>query len=141
MILGYNKALAGENYHKRTKGLSSDGNNIDIEVTMYPIYDDKGSIVGVSCRRQNISEYVRLITTLKDHNEQLRQIAWMQSHKLRGPLSTLMGISMVLSRMEVSLDEKKQLIISASEKLNEIDQMIKEIVAMTNKYNNTLKDE
>lgn len=141
VLEGYNTALSGKVYHVRLKGLSLDKSKPDLEVTMNPIYDDQGAIVGVSCCRKDITEYVRLINALRGHNVQLQQIAWMQSHKLRGPLSTLMGISMVLSDLEVSSDAKQQLIISAAEKLQEIDNMIREIVEMTNKYNVALKDD
>ncbi len=141
VLEGYNTVLAGNIYHVRIKGLSLDKRKPDLEVTMHPIYDDKGAIVGVSCCRKDITEYVRLINALKAHNIQLRDIAWLQSHKLRGPLSSLMGIGMVLNDQEISLDAKQQLIVSASEKMHEIDLMIREIVEMTNKYNLTLREE
>lgn len=67
---------------------------------------------------------------LEEQNEQLRQIAWIQSHNVRGPLATILGLAMLFKSNQSDLDVNEIIngILDSSEKL---DQVIREIVNKT----------
>ena len=57
----------------------------------------------------------------------------MQSHSLRGPLTTIMGIANLLLEEEDKADPVKHhdLILGMKEKLEEMDKIVNEIVKLT----------
>jgi PAS domain S-box-containing protein len=131
LVDGYETVLAGHPYDIVEKGMSVNGNTPDVEVRFRPIRDEQGNLSGVSCFRRDITEYVRLITKLETSNKQLRDIAWVQSHKLRGPLATMIGILDYLSDPEVTDADREMMTASLLEKLEEMDKIIHEIVALS----------
>ncbi len=96
ILNGYHTALSGQIHTLIDKGIAVNNFEPDILIRFIPIRNGEGEIVGVSCFRRDITEFTTLIDTLKTRNEQLEQIAWVQSHQLRGPLATLMSIADVL---------------------------------------------
>ena len=56
---------------------------------------------------------------LKELNQDLKEIAWMQSHTIRAPLSRILGLAEILKRSEGCDEEMflviKHLLSSASE--------------------------
>ncbi len=131
LVEGYNAIFSGEQYEIVDKGLPFKGYVPDIEVRFRPIKDELGAIMGVSCFRRDITESVRLIRVLEKNNIQLRDIAWVQSHKLRGPLSTIMSATDYLAEVGMEDEHKAELLKSLREKLDEMDDIIHEIVNLT----------
>ncbi|MCF8449780.1 MAG: PAS domain S-box protein [Taibaiella sp.] len=130
LVEGYRTILAGQPYEIVGKGIPAKGVTPDIEVRFKPIMDANGKIKGVSCFRRDITDYVQLVRTLEKNNKQLKKIAWVQSHKLRGPLSTLMAIAMYLEEEGTAGEQNEEIMQSLKEKLDEMDQIIHEIVSM-----------
>lgn len=70
----------------------------------------------------DITDRIRYVTNIEEQNARLKQIAWVQSHKVRAPLARIMSLSSLLDRLRDE-DEReeitKYLMISADE-LNEV---------------------
>lgn len=130
---GYKAALAGETYNSIDKGIYTGGLNYDFAMRFNPIRDKNGEITGIACTRKDITEYFDLTDSLKKNTEQFKNIAWLQSHALRGPLTTIMGIADLLSDQEHKLDQATtlELINGMNEKLEELDRLVNEIVKLT----------
>lgn len=128
---GYDEALNGRHTEFAGKGLAEDGVEPDVKVRFRPILTPEGTIVGVSCFRSDITEYLQLISALERNNEQLRDIAWVQSHKLRGPLTTIMSIADYLQDEDADREMRQHVLDSLREKLKEMDTIIHEIVNLT----------
>lgn len=129
---GYKTVFSGTSHEIIETGIAVNGIAPDVEVRFKPICNESGEVTGVSCFRRDITEYKHLISTLEKNNKQLLDIAWTQSHKLRGPLSTMMGIiSVLFSDTAISEEERTILLDSLKEKANEMDLIIHEIVKMT----------
>lgn len=131
MRKGYVTALQGSPSELTGKGLASDGGAPDVRVRFRPIRTPDGVVVGVSCFRSDITEYLQLISTLERNNEQLRDIAWVQSHKLRGPLTTIMSIVAYLRDDDNDPEMRTKVLESLREKIKEMDEIIHEIVSLT----------
>jgi PAS domain S-box-containing protein len=132
LVEGYKAILSGQPYEIIDKGVPFNGAVPDIEVRFKPIKDELGIIVGVSCFRRDITQTVRLIRTLERNNIQLRDIAWVQSHKLRGPLSTIMSAAAYLADEEIGDELRAEILSGLREKIDEMDAIIHEIVDLTN---------
>lgn len=65
---------------------------------------------------------------IKQQNEQLKDIAWIQSHVVRAPLARLMGLVELLQLNETSEDlGKEQIVEFIAQSANELDGIIRDI--------------
>lgn len=127
----YNLALSGKksvaegktDYHKH--GL------IYWEATFEPAKNNDDKIIGVSYLIQNVTE--RKLQELKiiDQNESLINIAYIQAHEYRGPLTSIMGMVNVIKDESYNLpDEVISLLDGAA---NKLDRKINEVINTVNK--------
>lgn len=132
VLEGYNAALAGNVFNSLDKGINTEGADLDFATRFNPIKNKEGEVIGISCSRKDITEYLDLTDSLMKHSEQFKNIAWLQSHALRGPLTTIMGIADLLSDDE-QLDPEimKMLLKGMKDKLVEMDKLVNEIVKLT----------
>lgn len=92
-------------YHFDTVRLRSDGQPIQISVTISPIRDDSGRIIGASKIARDISDRKRaedqvysLLTQLKEADRRKDDFLATLAHELRGPLTPLWAIQELLKR-------------------------------------------
>jgi DNA-binding response OmpR family regulator len=81
--------------------------------------------------QMDVSELKEQTREIENQNEKLKEIAWMQSHEVRGPLARMMGLISLIKDFkdnEVSLDEVLQNITQSA---NELDGIIRNIVRKT----------
>ncbi len=88
--------------HETTR-VRKDGTSIPVVVTISPIRDHRGSIVGASSILRDISQQKRMIRELVDINVALEEANWarsqfisIMSHELRTPLTSIIGFSQIL---------------------------------------------
>jgi PAS domain S-box-containing protein len=93
-------------------------------------YDDDGNPKGMYGTAHDITEQTFNVMRLNEQNEQLREIANIQSHKVRGPLATLLGLALLIRDNDVSPQTWELLkgIVDSAEKL---DKVIREVVNTT----------
>lgn len=103
-----------------------DGSIITVELSSNIItYNDKkAEVVLVS----DITEKLSHIASIKEQNFKLKEIAWMQSHVVRTPLTRLMSLIDVLKSDHLSIDEKEHMLDHILTVSKEIDDVIKNIV-------------
>ncbi len=82
----------------------------------------------------DITDQVKYIETVEDQNTRLQEIAWMQSHIVRSPLSRLMGLVQSMETLEEDLGRENlnKLILDSA---CELDQIIHQIVKKAEKIN------
>ncbi len=98
---------------------------IYVEVIFSPIlFDGKDASLVVA---QDISEQIAYIKAIENQNAILREIAWMQSHELRGPLSTIMGIVELYSS-DISAIPTEKMIAGLLSTTKKLDVVIRAIV-------------
>lgn len=76
---------------------------------------------------QDVTEQQMFVKRIEDKNETLREIAQTQSHDVRGPLATIMGLSQLLNDDKLN-DETKEIIDGIRTSSDQLDQIIKGIV-------------
>jgi PAS domain S-box-containing protein len=92
------KIRSGEKVdHFETQRRSKTGDIIDVSLTVSPIVDRGGTIIGASKIARNITEQRRLVESLKQGNRRKDEFLANMSHELRTPLNAIIGLSHLLS--------------------------------------------
>jgi light-regulated signal transduction histidine kinase (bacteriophytochrome) len=88
---------------------------------------------GLSIYFRNITERVKHQQAIEAKNKKLSEIAWLQSHVVRAPLSTMMGLINLIQNNEITLVEKESLIAHMVSAAHELDKIITKIAYETYK--------
>ncbi len=96
--------------HFETVRQRKDGGLVDISVTVSPVRDAAGTIVGASKIARDVTEQRRLRTVAEDANRLKDEFLAVLSHELRTPLNTVLGYARMLrqedGRMSAAMRER-----------------------------------
>lgn len=88
-------------------------------ITYEPAFAPDGSIIGVSCNATNINDRKRYEQKILAQNEALRKVAFFQSHELRRPVASIIGlVGLMQSTGPEGLGELVRLLNSAAKELD-----------------------
>ena len=94
-----------------------------------PRGQNKKAVAGVdeniTAGKKQEEELSRLSNTLSARNKDFERFSFMVSHDLRGPLSTLMGISEVIDHIKLNQEDLCLVINGVKESLLKIDEIIR----------------
>lgn len=99
---------------------------VDIESTIITYH-------GLQCKivlAKDVTEQIRYIEAIEGQNKKLKEIAWMQSHVIRAPLSRIMGLLPLLGKQRANKEQQQiyeYLVTSA----DELDRVIRSITDIT----------
>ena len=129
-ISEYDRALNGEHF---TTVIEEDFNGVKQfnEINSSPIIDIEEKIVGVNCVSRDITDQVNQLKEIRKQNDKLREIAWIQSHKVRGPVTTIMGLLPLFDLDGEANEHNKDIIEKLRMATDALDDVIKEIVSTT----------
>jgi PAS domain S-box-containing protein len=123
----YERGFRGESFkviwHEQLPGL-----DLYEEISLTPIVDTEGNVQGLSCISRDITENYLYTKRIEAQNEQLRKIAWIQSHEVRAPLSDIMGLVSLVRGAIVPADEQATIISLISDAANNLNTVIARIV-------------
>lgn len=90
----------------------------------------------------DVTERTLYYKALQKQNEKLKEIAWIQSHKVRSPVSRILGMIDLIKHKICSEKENKILIDEIQDSVKELDKIIRDISGKTEevKLNNQLKN-
>jgi PAS domain S-box-containing protein len=126
--------------HFETKRRRKDGSLLDISLTISPVKDAHGNIIGASKIARDITEQIRNRDALKKANEELVQVnadleyvAYAASHDLQEPLRMVSAYSGMLRRKyEDKLDDKAKLYLSyLTEGSTRMERLLRSLRAFT----------
>jgi PAS domain S-box-containing protein len=129
-ISEYDRALNGEHFTTVIEE-DFDGAKQYNEINSSPIIDIDEKIVGVNCISRDITDQVNQLKEIRQQNDKLREIAWIQSHKVRGPLATIMGLIPLFDLDGEANAHNKDIIEKLKTATDVLDGVIKEIVINT----------
>ncbi len=122
------RAMEGEVAQILDKSITPHSEQVDVALLMKPIYNSEGKIDGISCSRRDITQFTAMRETLEKNDKQFQNIAWLQSHIIRGPLSTVIGITEVLLDQQLEPEMQQNMLRGLNEKMKELDEVVKNIV-------------
>lgn len=77
----------------------------------------------------DVTERVLHMETIEMQNEKLKEIAWIQSHVVRAPLSRMMALIKEIETESLSKEDKRLYLSYVLESANELDQIVKGVVS------------
>jgi PAS domain S-box-containing protein len=99
------------------------------KISYNPTYDGNGKIIGVSFNSTDITERKKSEEKILKQNEALRKIAYLQSHELRKPVASILGL-MHLLKLE-GLNADSQILQMMERAVLDLDETIHHIVKNT----------
>ena len=88
----YDQAFTGQALELDVPLRFPDGKQAYYEVRMVPIIGEGSRVLGVGCFGRDVTQRRQTEHRLVAQNEQLRRIAWYQSHEVRGPVASILGL-------------------------------------------------
>lgn len=130
-IESFGSALRGETVNQEHKVVYMTGEVVWFERRYYPAYDKHNQIIGVVFTSADITKRKKAEQEIIKQNEQLREVAFLQSHLVRRPIVNLLGILELVAKEDLS-QENNELIQLLKQSLVDLDNVIHTIVAKTN---------
>lgn len=85
----------------------------------------------------DITERLKQFQAIEIRNEKLREVAWIQSHKVRAPLAKLMGLVQMLSTKTVQDPSGLRILDYINASAEELDLVVKEVVQKSEELDKT----
>lgn len=126
----YQLALTGKTF-KAVEDMQVGGETRYTSVTFIPVFEyDK--VVGVNCYATDITERRSHLQKIEEQNTALREIAFIESHKVRGPVATILGLEQLFNHNDYT-DPINQVIVEGIAKMTrDLDLIIREVVRKSN---------
>jgi PAS domain S-box-containing protein len=102
-----------------------------IEHTCKPIFDEDGIYLGIRGTNVDVSERSIYVRRIEKQNNVLKEIAWTQSHELRGPLTRALSLIPFLKERDFSIFDYPELVAAIDQTLNELDALVLKISEKT----------
>ena len=90
------------------------------------IHNNKEAIIIVS---NDITKSIEHLKEIENQNEKLKDIAWIQSHIVRAPLTNIIGLLKIINETNAVTDE--ELLSYLNQSVEELENSINEIVDKT----------
>ena len=124
----FSRAMEGETISQEHKVMYLSKEVAWFERRYYPVYNKQNQVIGVIFTSVDITKRKRAEQEIVRQNEQLKEIAALQSHLVRRPIVNLLGLLELLSKDELS-EENNQLIRLLQQSILDLDGVIHGIVA------------
>jgi PAS domain S-box-containing protein len=129
----FERALSGEKLTTERPVSLLNGDVIWFEFLYYPVYSEAGTMLGVAMNITNIDARKKAEMKLLQQYDRMREIAYLQSHEARAPLSNILGLINVLMLYTEKTNDPE--ILQVLELLNvsasRLDTVIQKIVSNT----------
>jgi len=100
-------------------------------VRFNPIYDAEKKVIGVGCFLQDVTEKKQHQCKIEQQNEQLKQIAFITSHKVRVPLANILGLAEILDLQNPLSPANREIIEHIKTSAQQLDKSIINMVQQT----------
>lgn len=127
----FKMALKGK-YIVRENEILHHDKSLWIKTEYYPVYTDK-KLIGVSISSRYITDRKKNEIFIKQQNKALKDIVFFQSHEVRRPVASILGILQLLDTSQLT-GQNKEVIEWLARTTNELDNIIKIIVETANSW-------
>lgn len=112
------------NYHKS-------GVPYWVRMDISPVFDEQGQLVKFIGIETDITERKNFEQRLQRQNEQLKEIAWISSHEIRGPVASILGLISLYDHNRPETPFNKEILQHLLEVTKKLDVVIHRIVNKT----------
>lgn len=82
--------------------------------------------------QERAAEIEAHLEEIRSHNEKLKEISWLQSHKVRSQVATILGLSQFVDQSSIEDPDMNRIIGGIKEAAKDLDDVIREINRLTN---------
>jgi PAS domain S-box-containing protein len=107
--------------------VSYKGREYWLRVTLHPVFDSAGEVSAVLVNTIDITAIKISEEALRKQNEELKQIAFLQSHIVRSPLTNIEGIIYLIDEEKLT-EEHRYYFSLLKQAAGKLDDILKEIV-------------
>ncbi|SEB18368.1 GAF domain-containing protein [Pedobacter hartonius] len=127
-VVEYQKTMAGDPvfYEREVK---HENDSTWWSVALEPGYNADGEIIGIYYNATNITEKKVHEKEMMDKNERLMKIAHIQSHELRKPVASILGLMELFKHCDYTAGREELMVLERA--TNELDTRIRAIVFLT----------
>ena len=101
-------------------------------VSFNPVFNGEHEIIGVSCFARDITEQRKHLYKIEQQNTALREIAFIESHRVRGPVATVMGLEQLFNYEDPADPINKEIMEGISKTIKQLDLIVREVVKKSN---------
>jgi PAS domain S-box-containing protein len=101
------------------------------ETRFTPIYNEHGAIQSVSCVTRDATDRHKAMRRIQMQNDRLKEIAWLQSHKVRSQVTTILGLSQFINKDLIHDPELNKVLDGIQLAAQQLDEVIKEVNRLT----------
>ncbi len=130
-VMCYQLALMGRTF-KAVEDMKVGEETRYTNVSFNPVFDEEHKVIGVSCFARDITEQRKHLMRIEEQNTALREIAFIESHKVRGPVATIMGLEQFFNYDDLTDPMNKEIMQSISKMIHDLDDIIREVVRKSN---------
>ncbi|GEM_PF-2731794 len=123
----------GNTWRGEVKNVSKNGTAFWTDTVITPVKNSEGHTYEYLAIRYLITDKKILHQQREKLLKDLERYAFITSHKIRGPLSRIMGISMLINRCDISLDDKTETYCHLEKSVRELDDIIREMNKVLNR--------
>ncbi|MBL4658249.1 MAG: PAS domain-containing protein [Flavobacteriales bacterium] len=127
--------LIKEKIKERKRGISNTyelefknkaGNRLWVQVSGAPVYNADGEVIGSFAVNTNITNLKKAEHELQKRYEQLKKYAFITSHGLRGPMSTILGLHNLIAIRKPGEPIDEEVMASLDVAMKEMDKVTRE---------------
>jgi PAS domain S-box-containing protein len=130
----FKKALAGEEIVYEHE-LQLNNEKFWFRRYYYPVRDHSGEIFGVAINSENITQQKQDEYRILSRDRSLSEISFIQSHHVRGPIATLLGLVSIFDPTNPQGDLNTRIIQDVRVTAEKLDKIVHEIVSKTYSQN------
>jgi PAS domain S-box-containing protein len=130
-VISFTQALAGNSIILEDKLAYNTEAGVWYRVEYFPVKDTSGEIIGVALNISDIDQRKRTELQIQEQNRTLREIAHIQSHQIRRPVATILGLINLLNPEDFSNADASMIIEMLKKSAEELDTVIHQIVEKT----------
>lgn len=94
-----------------------------------------GEPISVRGTLQDVTELRRHMQKVEQQNKRLKKIAWVQSHRMRAPVATILGMAELFNHSDPADPMNKEILANIHSLTLKLDDMIKEVDNLTRDKN------
>lgn len=104
-------------------------------ISFNPVYDHDNKLTGISCHASDITDQRKNLSRLDAQTQLLMEIANIQSHKVRGPVATLLGLVQIFDYEDPTNPDNAELVRGIASVTNSLDVIVRDVIRQINKLN------
>ncbi len=100
--------------------------------TYYPVYNNLKQLIGVTFNSANIDKRKKAEIKIEAQVQQLKQIAWEQSHLIRSPLANILGLTnLMVDYKKSQTAEENEIYCNLLHEVKRLDVIVNDIIKKT----------